>query len=141
MGNVCGGGDVDPEQAKKSKEIDTYLKNKGKDMKKEVKLLLLGTSLSSKSPPRPHPAKGPGESGKSTIFKQMKLLQINGGFTQEELLAYRYIVYGNCLTQMKILVNSAQKLGIDLESEENKVLSDDSPVFLLTPRRIVRRRC
>lgn len=57
MGNVCGGGDVDPEQAKKSKEIDTYLKNKGKDMKKEVKLLLLGTSFrlefkSASSPPR-----------------------------------------------------------------------------------------
>lgn len=131
MGNVCGGGDVDPEQAKKSKEIDTYLKNKGKDMKKEVKLLLLGTSFrlkfkSASSPPR----EGPGESGKSTIFKQMKLLQINGGFTQEELLAYRYIVYGNCLTQMKILVNSAQKLGIDLESDENKVLSWHSRVSL-----------
>lgn len=42
MGNVCSGGEVDAEQTKKSKEIDTYLKNKGKDMKKEVKLLLLG---------------------------------------------------------------------------------------------------
>lgn len=68
-----------------------------------------------------NPVEGPGESGKSTIFKQMKLLQINGGFTQEELLAYRYIVYGNCLTQMKILVNSAQKLGLDLDNEDNKV--------------------
>jgi len=103
MGNACG-GDVDPEQTRKSKEIDGYLKDKGKDMKREVKLLLLG----------------PGESGKSTIFKQMKLLQINGGFTQEELHAYRYIVYGNCLTQMKILVNSAQKLGIELEDEGTK---------------------
>lgn len=71
----------------------------------------------------------------------MKLLQINGGFTQEELLAYRYIVYGNCLTQMKILVNSAQKLGIDLESEENKVLSWHSQVSQLTLRRTVRKLC
>lgn len=42
MGNVCGGGDADPEQAKKSKEIDNYLKEKGKNMRREVKLLLLG---------------------------------------------------------------------------------------------------
>ncbi len=57
----------------------------------------------------------------------MKLLQINGGFTQEELQAYRYIVYGNCLTQMKILVNSAQKLGNEL-TEDNKARLPSSSV-------------
>jgi hypothetical protein len=64
---------------------------------------------------------GPGESGKSTIFKQMKIIQIGGGFSQNELLAYRYIVYGNCITQMKVIVAAAEKLGIELESPETKV--------------------
>jgi len=102
MGNACSAEDL--EQAKRSKEIDTELRDKNKLARKEVKLLLLG----------------PGESGKSTIFKQMKLLQVNGGFSHDELLAYRYIVYVNCLTQMKILVNSAQKLGIELEPENKE---------------------
>jgi len=64
---------------------------------------------------------GPGESGKSTIFKQMKIIQIGGGFSQNELLAYRYIVYGNCITQMKVIVAAAEKLGIEFESPDTKV--------------------
>jgi len=47
-----------------SKEIDLSLKSLDKDLKKQIKILLLG----------------PGESGKSTIFKQMKIIQDEGGF-------------------------------------------------------------
>ncbi len=44
MGNVCGGSDGgDPEAAKRSREIDGMLKEKAKSMRKEVKLLLLGS--------------------------------------------------------------------------------------------------
>jgi predicted ATPase len=43
---------------------------------------------------------GSGESGKSTIVKQMKIIHQNG-YTREELLVYRYTVYKN-------LVESAQ---------------------------------
>jgi len=75
-----------------------------KKLREEVKLLLLG----------------PGESGKSTIFKQMKIIQDNGGFTTEELQSYKYIVYGNCVTQMKVIVNAAMKLGVELATDDNK---------------------
>lgn len=51
----------------------------------------------------------------------MKIIQDNGGFSTEELQSYKYIVYGNCVTQMKVIVNAATKLGIELESDENKV--------------------
>jgi len=78
-----------------------------KKLKEEVKLLLLG----------------PGESGKSTVFKQMKIIQDGGGFSQDELQSYKYIVYGNCVTQMKVIVNAATKLNLPLE-EENKKRSD-----------------
>ncbi len=64
---------------------------------------------------------GPGESGKSTIFKQMKIIQLNGGYSQEELENYRYIIYGNCVTQMKVLVSAANALGIPLDSDDNRV--------------------
>jgi len=76
----------------------------GRQMKQECKLLLLGA----------------GESGKSTIFKQMKIIQKNGGYKPEELSTYKFIIYGNCITQMKVIVSAAMKIGIEMENEENK---------------------
>jgi len=99
-----GGSNEDKDQRKKSKDIDHILSKHGKAFKQEIKILLLG----------------PGESGKSTIFKQMKIIQKNGGFKEEERNSYKYIIYGNCITQMKVIVSAAAKLGIEMELEENK---------------------
>jgi len=33
---------------------------------------------------------GPGESGKSTVFKQMKIIQDDGGFSPEELMGFKH---------------------------------------------------
>lgn len=98
------GGCGSSEEKKKSQEIDKELSGHRKRLREEVKLLLLG----------------PGESGKSTVFKQMKIIQDNGGFSTDELQSYKYIVYGNCVTQMKVIVNAAYKLGYQLDSEENE---------------------
>jgi len=107
MGQVCGAVTADSkDKQKRSNEIDSILSKRQKQSAEEVKLLLLG----------------PGESGKSTIFKQMKILQVGGGFTQEELQQYRYIVYGNCITQMRVLVTACDKLGLEYESD-NKARS------------------
>lgn len=64
---------------------------------------------------------GPGESGKSTIFKQMKIIQDNGGYSKEELLEYKYIIFANCISQMKCLVDAGVKLGMDVTNPSNKV--------------------
>jgi len=95
---------ISTEEKKRSQEIDRILNGDRKRLREEVKLLLLG----------------PGESGKSTIFKQMKIIQDNGGFSTDELQSYKYIVYGNCVTQMKVIVNAATKMNIDLDSEEKQ---------------------
>lgn len=103
----CFSGKATPEerqQQKASREIDQMLSKHGKQFKQEIKLLLLG----------------PGESGKSTVFKQMKIIQKNGGYKEDELSAYKYIIYGNCITQMKVIVSAAAKLNIQLENDENK---------------------
>lgn len=108
MGNSCSS---DPDR-KRSKDIDNQIRQDKKRLRDELKLLLLG----------------PGESGKSTIFKQMKIIQVNGGFSQEELQNYKYIIYGNCVTQMKVIVNAAltrlpqldPPIEISFDSEENK---------------------
>lgn len=104
MSFCFGGGPVDKDTSKKSKDIDSMLSKHGRSMRQESKLLLLG----------------PGESGKSTVFKQMKIIQKNGGYKPEELSTYKFIIYGNCITQMKVIVSAAMKIGIEMENEENK---------------------
>lgn len=58
---LCG-GKPQTEERFISQKIDEKLKNDGKKLAKVQQLLLLGT----------------GESGKTTIIKQMKILHING---------------------------------------------------------------
>ena len=58
---------------------------------------------------------GPGESGKSTIFKQMKIIQDSGGYTQKELESFKPVVYNNLVSQMKVLVAAAEKLNCPIQ--------------------------
>jgi len=72
-----------------------------------LKLLLLGT----------------GESGKSTIFSQMKIIH-RGGITEEERITMRVVVMDNLLQCICFLVNGAKKLGIDLDNDEHKAMAE-----------------
>jgi len=49
----------------------------------------------------------------------MKILQNDGGFSQEELRGFTYIVYGNTISQMKILCGSALKIPELFDNKEN----------------------
>lgn len=106
MGN-CSGGD-DP-ALKHSRGIDEELKRSEAKQKSLIKILLLG----------------PGESGKSTIFKQFKILQddTNGGFTQAELSRYKTAVFANTITQMVILLMGAQKSQMRFETRSQMELA------------------
>jgi len=83
--------------------IDKRLREDKRKLFNEVKILLLGS----------------GESGKSTIFKQMKILQ-NGSLSKEELMSFQHVIYGNTITQMKLLCAEAIKVGINMSTEENQ---------------------
>ncbi|WFD03930.1 Guanine nucleotide-binding protein alpha-2 subunit [Malassezia obtusa] len=83
-------GDADHDARQKSLEIDRRIDEEGRRGRSEYKILLLGS----------------GESGKSTIVKQMKIIHQNG-FTPDELLVYR-------LTVIKNLVDSAQAVVLAL---------------------------
>lgn len=63
----------------------------------EIKLLLLGT----------------GESGKSTIMKQMKVIH-NNGYHKTELLAFRRDIHRNLLESIQQLLASLSSLSIDI---------------------------
>ncbi|XP_058498362.1 guanine nucleotide-binding protein G(t) subunit alpha-2 [Solea solea] len=80
---------------KKSKELEKQLQQDADKDAKTVKLLLLGA----------------GESGKSTIVKQMKILH-QGGYTKEEQLEFRAIIYGNILQSALAIIRGMEMLGI-----------------------------
>ncbi|KAI5949136.1 GPA1 [Candida theae] len=69
--------------------------------KNGVKLLLLGA----------------GESGKSTVLKQLKLLH-KGGFSQQERMQYSNIIWCDVIQSMKILIIQARKLKIPLDCDK-----------------------
>jgi len=91
-------------ETKQNSYIERQINDDRKRIKSEVKILLLG----------------PGESGKSTVFKQMKIIQDGGGYSTEELLEYKYIIFANCISQMKCLVDAGIKLGMDVANLANK---------------------
>lgn len=64
-------------------------------MKKELKLLLLGT----------------GESGKSTFIKQMRIIH-GQGYSNDDRLKFRHLVFQNIYTAMKALITAMDILAI-----------------------------
>ncbi|KIH68278.1 hypothetical protein ANCDUO_01386 [Ancylostoma duodenale] len=68
----CSGG-----KDEHTKTIERELHNERKILRRQVKILLLGS----------------GESGKSTFIKQMNIIHGAGEFTADEVRAYRQQIY------------------------------------------------
>mmetsp|Transcript_41306 Transcript_41306/g.106905 ORF Transcript_41306/g.106905 Transcript_41306/m.106905 type:complete len:352 (-) Transcript_41306:3705-4760(-) len=106
--------------SQKSQDIDGKLKD-DHDSDDSYKLLLLGA----------------GESGKSTFFKQMKILH-KDGFSEEERLSYKEVIHSNTVLNMKTLINGAETLEKDLEEEVKEsadiVLEEETSAgYVLSP--------
>uniref|UniRef100_A0A0A1WU68 Guanine nucleotide-binding protein G(I) subunit alpha 65A n=1 Tax=Zeugodacus cucurbitae TaxID=28588 RepID=A0A0A1WU68_ZEUCU len=86
----------DKEAVEHSKNIDRVLQRDAERAAAEVKLLLLGA----------------GESGKSTIVKQMKIIH-DKGYSQEECEQYRRVVYSNTIQSMMAIIRAMGHLKID----------------------------
>lgn len=91
-----------PEGSDTSAAIERDIKRDREKQRSEVKMLLLGA----------------GESGKSTILKQMKLIH-EGGYSTSELRAFRQIIFSNLIQSMKALLIGLDKLQWQLENPEN----------------------
>ena len=59
---------------------------------------------------------GAGESGKSTIFKQMKVINKNG-YTKAELKEFVGVVHMNVVQSMNLMIGAFDKLGIDVPGD------------------------
>ena len=59
---------------------------------------------------------GAGESGKSTIFKQMKILN-QGGYSEADRRGFTSIIHSNTIASMRSLIEGAGKVGLTLDGE------------------------
>lgn len=67
--------------------------------------------------------KGSGESGKSTIVKQMKIIHQNG-YTVDELALYRLTIYKNLIDCAKALIGAMRSFAIEPTNPANVEYSD-----------------
>lgn len=110
MGACLSSGSAEDRAAMKaSKEIEKLMNKQFEMDNSKVKLLLLGA----------------GESGKSTIFKQMRVL-FGAPLTEDEKQQITPVVYNNTITSMKILCSETKNMGYDGE-----VLVKDKLDFML----------
>eukprot|EP00835_Amoeboradix_gromovi_P000518 NODE_18_length_40692_cov_0.469183.p11 type:complete len:342 gc:universal NODE_18_length_40692_cov_0.469183:1560-535(-) len=103
MGAVCSG---ELRRAKqRNQDIEDQLMRDAEKYKRECKILLLGA----------------GESGKSTIVRQMKIIHMNGYNTQESL-SFKPTIYANIVLSIKLFTDALVKLGLNWRVEKNKKL-------------------
>jgi guanine nucleotide-binding protein subunit alpha len=63
---------------------------------------------------------GSGESGKSTIVKQMKIIHQNG-YSHDELIAFRPLIWKNLLESARDIVQALRKFNLEPITPANKV--------------------
>lgn len=98
-------------RAEESRRVDRDLDAARREAERQVKLLLLGS----------------GESGKSTIFKQMRILH-GKGFSQGERARMVGIIRQNVVTQMQVLVEMALEFKKEIkDAEAAEAFSEDGP--------------
>jgi len=100
-----GSQSSDPDAKKRNDDIDRQIRRDRIDSQNTVKLLLLGA----------------GESGKSTVVKQMKIIhKIDSGFDEKQLKTYRDIVYTNTLQSITAIIQAMDWIKIPFSSESGK---------------------
>ncbi|XP_060067033.1 guanine nucleotide-binding protein G(i) subunit alpha-like [Ylistrum balloti] len=91
------------ESLMESKKIDKKLREDREKSQQEIKLLLLGA----------------GESGKSTIVKQMKIIH-DDGYSKEECLLYKPVVYSNTCVSLIAIIKAMGELGISFANSDRE---------------------
>lgn len=107
MSLLCGGGgeegnaeELNAEEKKRNELLKKRQQEEEAKQQKITKMLLLGA----------------GESGKSTIFKQMKVINKNG-YTEKERKEFTGIVYSNTIVSMKAMMGAYEKLEMDMPAD------------------------
>ncbi|KAJ9096144.1 Guanine nucleotide-binding protein subunit alpha [Naganishia adeliensis] len=88
---------VDSGAKARNDEIESQLKRERVILRNEIKMLLLGA----------------GESGKSTVLKQMRLIH-RKPYDRDERESYREIILSNTMQSMRVLLAGTAELGISI---------------------------
>jgi hypothetical protein len=107
----------DPQELNVSAAIDRDLDRARQQEELKVKLLLLGA----------------GESGKSTIFKQMRILH-GAPRSEDDLRMYGVVVRSNVITAMRKLCSHLRSLGLEDQLSQDPKLEDDDYSSGMTPK-------
>lgn len=95
----CAQSTEDTAAKARNQEIEDQLKRDRANLRNEIKMLLLGA----------------GESGKSTVLKQMRLIY-NKPYDADERESYREIVYSNTVQSMRVLLEGVALMEIAISS-------------------------
>ncbi|KAB1255378.1 Guanine nucleotide-binding protein G subunit alpha [Camelus dromedarius] len=109
----CRQSSEEKEAARRSRRIDRHLRSESQRQRREIKLLLLGTS----------------NSGKSTIVKQMKIIH-SGGFNLEACKEYRPLIVYNAIDSLTRIIRALAALKIDFHNPDRAY--DAVQLFALT---------
>eukprot|EP00475_Leptophrys_vorax_P022861 TRINITY_DN3110_c0_g1_i2.p2 TRINITY_DN3110_c0_g1~~TRINITY_DN3110_c0_g1_i2.p2 ORF type:complete len:370 (+),score=94.05 TRINITY_DN3110_c0_g1_i2:103-1212(+) len=106
-----GAGDYggDEKEIAKNRRLNANLKDDYLKQSQVMKLLLLG----------------PGESGKSTVFKQVNAL-FNNGYPEEERKKHRTIVFNNLYIGLRTLIQESDKLADENIVHGTRIVSDEA---------------
>ncbi|KAB8304205.1 hypothetical protein EYC80_003623 [Monilinia laxa] len=96
----CGMSTEEKEGKARNEEIENQLKRDKMLQRNEIKMLLLGA----------------GESGKSTILKQMKLIH-EGGYSRDERESFKEIIFSNTVQSMRVILEAMESLELPLDDQ------------------------
>jgi guanine nucleotide-binding protein subunit alpha len=122
---MCFGDRKEESGTARSRELDKIIRSDEKRLSREVKLLLLGmsalplataidTTIADSFPT------GAGESGKSTVLRQMKLIYAQG-FSKNEKLEWKPIIFNNIVQAFKMIHEAMDDYGMKFENADNEV--------------------
>jgi hypothetical protein len=104
------------EQKRRSQAIDQQLKEDSRRLRREGNVLVMGNS----------------ESGKQAIVEQMRIIHQNG-YTENELVQYRLMIYGNLIDCVKAIIEAMRALNVGPEREANREHCEFLSNFTVSP--------
>ncbi|CAO3600891.1 unnamed protein product [Absidia cylindrospora] len=115
----CQSNEVHDGKAR-NEEIENQIKRDEINMRNEVKMLLLGA----------------GESGKSTLLKQLKLLH-DGGYSSDEREAFKEIIFSNTIQSMRAILEAMDNMGVGF-ADSKATMEQQAAIILDLPTQIER---
>lgn len=118
------------EGKQRNEEIENQLKQDKMMQRNEIKMLLLGMFRKAQRDDggddlmmirlsmadRWCGFTGAGESGKSTILKQMKLIN-EGGYSRDERESFKEIIFSNTVQSMRVILEAMESLELPLDDQ------------------------